>query len=170
MSCFEAPSRYLPCMKYRRVSSYICSFSVSKSECSAGCSGSRVPFFVSKSTHCSWYHTIYPKLEKLRYNVSIAVTVYVCALTLKDAKLPDGGQRWSHVIIEKLEWGCHKSKDYWNGGAKNWGCRFFVTLVEISEYCSHAYKRALTLAQKRGKNWILSSSWNLECPLWHVGC
>ena len=37
--------------------------------------------------------------------------------TIGGAKFPREGQRWDHVILRKLEWGHHISKDYWNRGA-----------------------------------------------------
>ena len=69
---------------------------------SAGCLASRSIFF------CWWKFTFYPKPETSKYgNPSIAVIVRV--LTPGDANFPGEGQRWSHVILEKLEWGCRIS-------------------------------------------------------------
>ena len=41
---------------------------------------------------------------------------------------PDGGHRWGHVILGKLEWWRRISLDLWSEGARKWGCRFFVCL------------------------------------------
>ena len=69
---------------------------------SAGCSASISFFSASKGTHCSCHHTFYSTLEKY----GNAIIVHDHALTLRDANFQGAGQRWSYVIIGKLEWGC----------------------------------------------------------------
>ena len=68
-------------------------------------------------------------LEMSTYgNASIAVIVRLHA----DANFPGGGQRWSHVILGKLEWGDVYPRIIGMGVPKFGGADFFVTPAAIS--------------------------------------